>query len=243
MFSIFPVPQLPWEERKARWLLAAFPFTGFAMGWILYGLFSLFALWGTGRVLQAVTAVFLLAFLSGFIHLDGFADATDAIFSRRGREEELRIMKDPHCGTMAIVGLIAFFAFEIALFYELAGLADIRRLLIALPFILSLERCFSASLLILLPRTKSSAMGAMIADPAPRPLPLILFGEALIFSLTPLLFFPASCLIPPALLALAALSFGYFAKKRYGGMNGDLCGFFLCTEEVLALFLLLHLAS
>ena len=37
MFSALPVPQVPWDQRNMRWMLAAFPLVGLAAGGACWG--------------------------------------------------------------------------------------------------------------------------------------------------------------------------------------------------------------
>lgn len=51
----------------------------------------------------AVLALIYLAFISGFLHLDGLSDSADGLLSSRPREDCLRIMKDSRAGAMGVV--------------------------------------------------------------------------------------------------------------------------------------------
>lgn len=57
-------------------------------------------------MLKAALTLLLLYVLTGFNHLDGFADFVDAIMSKRSNEEALKIMKEPWRGTMAIASVV-----------------------------------------------------------------------------------------------------------------------------------------
>ena len=54
----------------------------------------------------AVLALIYLAFISGFLHLDGLADSADGLLSARPREDCLRIMKDSRTGAMGVVVVV-----------------------------------------------------------------------------------------------------------------------------------------
>lgn len=51
-----------------------------------------------------VLTLFLYILLTRGLHLDGFMDTIDGFFSHRSREDVLRIMKDPHTGSFAVLG-------------------------------------------------------------------------------------------------------------------------------------------
>ena len=52
------------------------------------------------------------------IHLDGYADTIDAISSYGDREKKLQILKDPHTGAFAVIGLCVYFTAVLALWSE-----------------------------------------------------------------------------------------------------------------------------
>ena len=81
------------------------PVVGAALGGVLAA-----AAWALAHALPwpvvvALVVVGLVA-LTGGLHLDGLADVCDGFYAGRNREDALRIMKDPHIGTMGVVGLV-----------------------------------------------------------------------------------------------------------------------------------------
>jgi len=81
------------------------PIVGLFIGLILYGvsvLVSLIHFIG----LQALLMIIIYIWLTGGLHLDGFADTTDALFSARDREKMMEIMKDSRLGAFGAIGLI-----------------------------------------------------------------------------------------------------------------------------------------
>jgi adenosylcobinamide-GDP ribazoletransferase len=100
------------EEDYAR-SLAYFPIVGMFIGSILSAV-SLCS----GFLPIPVTAVIILAVsacITGALHLDGFADTCDGFYGSRPREEILRIMRDPSCGAMGLVGLMLLLLFKFSL--------------------------------------------------------------------------------------------------------------------------------
>ena len=97
MFSALPVPQFDWNEKNMRYALCAFPLVGVICGalWCLCGALPLPD--------AAQTAGFCLipVWVTGGIHLDGYADTCDALASYGDTAKKLAILKDPHCGAFA----------------------------------------------------------------------------------------------------------------------------------------------
>lgn len=81
------------------------PIVGLFIGCILYGVSVLFSLIHFIE-LQALLMVIAYIWLTGGLHLDGFADTTDALFSARDREKMMEIMKDSRLGAFGAIGLI-----------------------------------------------------------------------------------------------------------------------------------------
>lgn len=81
------------------------PLVGVFIGVILYGAAQLFSLIHFVQ-LQALLMVIAYIWLTGGLHLDGFADTTDALFSARDREKMMEIMKDSRLGAFGAIGLI-----------------------------------------------------------------------------------------------------------------------------------------
>ncbi|WP_296560436.1 adenosylcobinamide-GDP ribazoletransferase [uncultured Acetobacterium sp.] len=81
------------------------PLVGVFIGLILFGAANLFSLIHFIQ-LQALLLVIAYIWLTGGLHLDGFADTTDALFSARDREKMMEIMKDSRLGAFGAIGLI-----------------------------------------------------------------------------------------------------------------------------------------
>ena len=71
--------------------------------------------------------VVLLIILTGGLHLDGFADVCDGFYAGKSKADALRIMKDPHLGTMAVVGIIAVLMLKVVLLSHLPRCCCARR--------------------------------------------------------------------------------------------------------------------
>ncbi|MGD9473810.1 MAG: adenosylcobinamide-GDP ribazoletransferase [Eubacteriaceae bacterium] len=81
------------------------PFVGVFIGVVLYALSFLFSLIHF-KELEALLLMITYIWLTGGLHLDGFADTTDALFSSRDREKMMVIMKDSRLGAFGAIGLI-----------------------------------------------------------------------------------------------------------------------------------------
>jgi adenosylcobinamide-GDP ribazoletransferase len=101
-FSILPARHS--SEPPGDGAIALLPIVGLVIG-------ALAGLGGYGawllvhnEVAAAIVAWVLSIALSGAIHVDGFLDACDGLFSIASPQRRLEIMRDPHHGTYAIAG-------------------------------------------------------------------------------------------------------------------------------------------
>ena len=83
-----------------------FPLVGLLCGVGLWLVWLVCGLLHVSSVLFGGLAVASGVLITGGIHLDGFCDTADALYSRRPQEEKLRILKDPNCGPFAVFSVI-----------------------------------------------------------------------------------------------------------------------------------------
>lgn len=81
------------------------PVVGIFIGLVLYSVSILFSFFHFAE-LQALLLVIAYIWLTGGLHLDGFADTTDALFSARDQQKMMEIMKDSRLGAFGAIGLI-----------------------------------------------------------------------------------------------------------------------------------------
>ena len=115
MFCAIPAPQI-WDEKAKDKMLLFLPIVGLEIGLIWAGI-----VWFC-RFLQLptlVTGLILCAYpylVTGFIHLDGYMDVTDAVKSWRCLERRREILKDSHVGSFAVIGIVLLMIAQFALF-------------------------------------------------------------------------------------------------------------------------------
>ncbi len=86
MFSAIPVPQFDWNEKNMRYTMCAFPLIGAVIGAAcVCGTLPLPGL------AKAAGFALIPVWITGGIHLDGYADTCDALSSYGDREKKLEI--------------------------------------------------------------------------------------------------------------------------------------------------------
>ena len=81
MFSAIPCPQPEWTEKNMRYSLCAFPLIGAVSGLLCWGWVALMGYVGGSVLLQAGGLCAIPVLVTGGIHLDGYADTSDALGS------------------------------------------------------------------------------------------------------------------------------------------------------------------
>ena len=109
MYSKIPVPKVRWTNEAMQYTFCFFPLVGVAEGALLWGMgMVLYGLRDRNRlpaIFVAIVLTILPLLVTGGIHMDGFLDTTDARRSYQEPEKKLAILKDPHTGAFALIGL------------------------------------------------------------------------------------------------------------------------------------------
>ena len=161
MFSALPVPQFDWNEKNMRYALCAFPLVGVICGalWCLCGALPL------PDAAHAAGFCLIPVWVTGGIHLDGYADTCDALSSYGDREKKLEILKDPHCGAFAVIRLCSYFAAYLAL---CACVDFTPRVGLCWTLALVLERALSGLAVASFPMAKNTGLAHTFATAADR---------------------------------------------------------------------------
>lgn len=227
MFSAVPVPQPQWNERNMRWALAAFPLVGVVCG---LGV----ALWAAvcraldiSGLLLAGGLCLIPVLTTGGIHLDGYADTSDALASWGDQEKRHAILKDPHCGAFAVIRLCTYFTGYLALCAALEVTAD-AVLCMGLGFVLS--RALSGWAIAARPLAKNTGLAHTFATAAHRKaVSRFLMTLAVLLGLG-LVLWGGWAMVLAAVVVL--WRYLYVAQHTFGGISGDLAGWFLQKCEL-----------
>lgn len=235
MYSIIPMPSREFHDTNLRWALAWFPLIGVIEG----GLISLWCFVARSLSLNsfvfAALAVSIGVLLSGGIHLDGFCDSVDAIASRRGREEQLKIMKDPHIGPFGVFFVNLLLVSQTAFYSQVFNLRE-PRFWIVLSASMVMQRALSALLVLSLPGARTDGLAHIFseraADSAKIVVSVITSLSALIIGL---IWRPAAFVVV-SVIALWYIYFRFFCLRKFNGVTGDLAGMFVTVAGWISLF-------
>ena len=225
MFSAIPMPQFAWNARNMKYSLCAFPLVGAVIALALWSWELFCARFLLPAILRGAGLCLLPAFITGGIHLDGYADICDALASHSGIEKRQEILKDPHLGAFAAIRLCVYFLADFALWTSTENLR--------LPVLLGLfclSRALSGLALTLFPLRPGSGLARSFAEASDRKrVRTVLTVSAVLLALLLI-----SQRAGETVLA-AGLVFLYYRRmcvKDFGGLSGDLAGWFLQTAEL-----------
>ena len=236
MFCAIPLPLKTWNPRAQSRMPLFLPLIGLEIGLIWYLAAQLLSLAAVPALLEGLVLFAVPYLLTGFLHLDGFMDVTDAVRSCRDAEKRKEILKDSHVGAFAVIGCIMLFLSGLVLCTCLPEHTDLR-ILVWIPVI---SRCSSALAVTLL-RPLSCSEYAGTFQKGIRPAFPWIIGLQLLAALISAFLIcgkAAFCLIGGVLGYSLALLRG---TRSLGGMNGDIAGYSLTLSELCALAVLVFL--
>lgn len=226
--TIVPVKGRHEEAAKAEGAVIYFPVAGLMIGAVLAGADTLLSHSGLGQLSVNTMLVILLALITGGLHLDGLADTFDALSGGRTRDEMLKIMRDPHIGTM---GAASLFLAAMSMVALLSGI-DPNLKGKALILMCVLSRWAMAFVMMVFPYAREDGKARIFF----RNMDLKKFALAsLIAAFLAVILWQLKGLLILAEAALAAYITGRFISKRIGGMTGDTLG---AVNEIAAIVVL-----
>ena len=217
------------EENFAN-SMAFFPFVGMLIGLLLVFLRLLFYYLPVSPFIGDTLVLIVWIWLSGGLHLDGFADSVDGFFGGHNKEEILKIMKDSATGAKGVVALVSLLLLKFVLLVEMPlFLKDA-----ALFFTPTIGR-WSMVIAAFLgkPARLKNSMGEIFID-------YVRWREVIFATLTMAVI--GILLFKLYFLPLVIIGIGIvllilkYSQKRIGGISGDILG---ATNEIVEVSILL----
>ena len=226
MFCSIPFPCNIWEENARDKMLLFLPVVGLEIGAIWAVLAWLCNVLNLPLLVKGLILSVYPYLVTGFIHLDGYMDVTDALKSYRSLERRREILKDSHVGAFAVIGIAVLLIAQFAFMASAKENADFRILV----FVPAVSRCCSAlAVTALKPMTTSQYAEQM----KPRSHIVVLLSMTALFMTAGFLFFGRYGFV----LLGCLVGYGVALRKAYKsleGMNGDISGYALSIAELCA---------
>lgn len=258
LYSRIPVPQTEWTEKAMGYALCFFPLVGVVVGAVMTGFIWLSKVVGLGGPARACLGTAIPLLLTGGIHMDGFLDTVDARSSCQTRERKLEILKDPHTGAFALIGGGIYLLVSVAVFSELPN-----RAFPAAAGIYILSRALSGWSVVSFPKAKKDGLVSTFSSVAQKravqvsmavwgvlAVGILLFGgllpvgadvgQAAAGSILAVGTAMTGGIVAAGFFSLAGgcLVFLYYRRmslREFGGVTGDLAGYFLQLCELVML--------
>ncbi len=232
MYTTIPMPYIEWEEKRFPYIIVGLPFVGFVIGVIWFLCANILIKTNIPITIKSVLVCLIPLFLSGFIHIDGYMDTCDAIFSRASLEKKYKILKDSLVGAFAVIGiLIIAFVYYISIYEILKNQKNI----ISLIFIPIFSRGITSLFIIKIkPISKEGFIATFKKDLNNKHFYSMILILILFFILS--YYFNITKII--LINILACIIFSIYCIKDLKGISGDLCGFIITTSSVTTLLFL-----
>lgn len=238
-YTKIPMPHFKWDSKALQYSMCAFPLVGLVIG------IGEFAVWyvltyivSCSELAVAVVLTLFPMWLTGGIHMDGFLDTVDAKNSYKSKEEKLEILKDPHTGAFAIIRgcmyVLLYFGCMTELLHVLGSYEKAEAMrymgLVAAGFLL--ERILSGLSVLLFRKAKKDGMAATTAREAKTCACVLMWlwlavGAFVICSIK-----WTAGLWMLGIAGVVFVCYRRMAYRTFGGITGDLAGYFLQMCEL-----------
>jgi len=221
-------PDLVVDDRNFGKSMIYFPLVGLVVGLILAAASHIFSLVFTPLVVGALL-IWLEVTLSGGLHLDGFMDTMDGIYSGRSRERILEIMRDSRVGAHSAIALVCLFLLKLTILVDYPK-SFLVPTLILVP---SLSRLTQVVGVVCFPYAREEGLAKSFnTHVGGKELFLACFISLII------------CLLVMQWLGMVfflitigtALGLGYYVKSKIGGLTGDVYGAITEIAELILLY-------
>ncbi len=203
-----------------------FPLAGWMLGLLVAGV-GLLVRGHLPPALAAVVLVALLAWATGGLHLDGWADLFDGFGGGRGdRARMLEIMRDSRIGAHGASALVLLLAAKVAALTELLPQGDLR-LIVAFPLV---ARWAVVPLVLFFPYARREGLGKSFNGQAG---PVELLVATVVTA--GVAWVGAGVVVPAVAAVASSLLLGALVQSRLGGLTGDVYGAAIELAEVVFL--------
>ena len=228
MYSKIPMPKVEWKKENMKYVLCFFPLVGLVIGLLIWLAGTWLLKTNCGRIFFAAVMTLIPVLVTGGIHLDGFMDTMDALGSYGDRNKKLAILKDSHAGAFAILGICCYFLWSMAVWSEVT---EEMLPVIGCGYVLS--RALSGLSVATYPLARKKGLAATFQQNARQGLVQAVLTVYVFAAGMGMLALDVSYAL--AAVAACTLVFCYYkrmSEKQFGGITGDLAGYFLQLCEL-----------
>lgn len=231
MFTIIPLPKYVWEEKAGKYIMPLYPLVGAIVGVIWFLVFKILNGIGCANAIMAAILMSTPFIITGFMHLDGFMDVSDALLSRRPKEVKLKILKDSTVGAFSVIALGLLFILEFAAIQVFLEIEVNPMVLIIIPI---LSRSISAMSILSKEPIEESYYVKLYKEGSNS---YYLISIICIYIITSIIAYTIGSVY--LIMSLVMILFGYIlvrnCEKELGGVNGDVAGYTVVLTELIGI--------
>lgn len=227
-FTVIPIKkEVPMTKVHIERAIRTFPLLGLMQGIIYAGIVYALSHWTNVSLLAIAFFLWLLTIIiTGGIHLDGWMDTSDALFSFRDPKKRLEIMADPRIGAFGVLSVIVLLATKLFFIYEIIWRLEAMTylLIIAVPLF---GKLLMGMIISLVPLAKDDGFGHLFQR-AKKSSTLWMYPLYVLISLLVVVTWNEAALIPFIVMFIVTLIIYLGLRKRiiraFGGITGDIAG-------------------
>ncbi|GGM66251.1 adenosylcobinamide-GDP ribazoletransferase [Dactylosporangium sucinum] len=222
LFTVAPVRADRFDRATARVAMVLAPVVGGLLGLVLGLLGWALATLGASPLLTAALLVGAAVLLTRALHVDGLADVADGLGSYAPPARALEIMKKPDIGPFGVAAIVLVLLVDAAaLSAVVADTSDLS--VVALVVIAFAAGRLAATVACRrgLPAARPEGLGALVAETVPLPLVVV---AALVIAGFAVLADPVRGPVAVGVAVIVAWGLTAHARRRFGGLTGDVVG-------------------
>ncbi len=223
MYSKIPVPRADWSREKMKYVMVFFPLIGVVIGAVIYGFGLLCEALAFPSLFRAAGFTLIPLLLTGGIHMDGFLDTTDALSSYQTKERKLEILKDSHTGAFAIIFGGVYLVASLGIW---SGIPMELLPVMAVSFVFS--RGLSGMSVVTFQNARKEGLLATFSTSAEKTVTRVILVLYLLAAGTGMILLDWKSGLFGVLSGLLVFCYyRYKSYKEFGGITGDLAGWFM----------------
>ena len=228
MYSKIPMPKPDWEAEKMKYVMAFLPLVGAAVGAVFWGFGALCAYLSLPGLFRAAGLTAIPILVTGGIHMDGYLDTSDALASCQERERKLEILKDSHTGAFAIIKGGLYLVLSLGIW---SAVPDRLLPVAAVGFVFS--RSVAGMSTVTFKNARKNGLLATFSTAAEKYVTRAALGVWIVLSGAGMVLLDWKAGVLAILLVLVAfVHYRIKSYREFGGITGDLAGWFIENCEL-----------
>lgn len=188
----------------------------------------------TNTMLAAAVLILGWLWLTGGLHMDGFMDTADGVFSHRSRERMLEIMQDSRVGNFAVLAAISILALKI---FSLAALNSLQMVIVLL-LVPAWARACEVYAIGRFDYARPFGKGKVWHDTMAYPRDLLIAVAPVAMTMAAAAYFDAkTALTASAATIMGGIITAHWLNNKVGGQTGDTYGAVVEAAETVGLLL------